>query len=115
MTDQVTDWISGQIDLAADNMDESIVDSPDWVNWNSRKSTLKSVADVIDRGVDWTWLQTERDKAKRLAEYHDPNSDLDIAWTARLVALNDCYEVLLDDKKRLYIDLHKERLESKKG
>ena len=102
MTAQITlkEYVQNKLNDAANNMDNSVVNSREWIRHNARKvafANALTVADNVEDNADSYgvarsyYLEQIQEANHKVVE---PGSDLAIAWDARYCAFEDIYSVL---------------------
>ena len=96
----MTNWIKDEASIATDNMDNSTVNSREWIQYNARKvafTNALTVSDNVESDGD-AYYAAKSYYQDRIREANDkvvdPGSDQEIAWDARLYAFEEIYSSL---------------------
>ena len=102
MTAKITlkEYVQDKFDEATNNMDNSVVNSREWIRYNARKAAFKNALEVADNVEDDAdaYLAARSHYLEQIQEANhkvvEPGSDMAVAWDARYCAFEDCYSAL---------------------
>ena len=114
MTAQITlkEYVQDKLDNAANNMDNSVVNSREWIRYNARKMAFANALEVADN------VETDADAYQAARSYYreqiqeanhkvvEPGSDQAVAWDARYCAFEDIYSALRYGTKDLGLTIN---------
>lgn len=102
MTAQITlkEYVQNKLNDAANNMDNSVVNSREWIRNNARKVALQdalTVADNVEEDAD-AYRTARSYYREQIQEANhkvvEPGSEQAVAWDSRYCAFEDCYSAL---------------------